>query len=301
MNVMQLSLTAIIGLQFAFCVAGVVQKNLKVTVIQPVEMRTSTGKSLTLPPGTPVTIQSDVEEGKIKIDAGRIGWADQSVLQTLISADAADTHFSKLIELHPKDAAAWAARGTVRFHAGKHDEAIRDFDQSLNLAPDSLALTLRGFAWKRKGDKDKAMQDFHAAIKLNPKEALAWRVRGATWAGKANYAQALADYSESIRLDPENPDSLHHRVVMLSACNDDKIRNGKQAVADATQACELSGWNNSLYLSGLGMAYAELGEFESAIKWYSKAMELSSPDGQKLMQSRLELFRMHKPFRTTWK
>ena len=106
---------------------------------------------------------------------------------------------------------------------------------------------------------------------------------------------------QSIRLDPENPDSLHHRAIMLSVCMEDKIRNGKQAVEDATKACEVSGWKNPLYLTGLAIANAEKGDFDAAVKWQTKAMELSSAGQAKSMQPQLEQFQMHKPLRRTWR
>jgi len=144
------------------------------------------------------------------------------------------------------------------------------------------------------------MADFNAAIELNPQEALAWRVRGATWASKGDYQKAVADYSESIRIDPENADSLLHRVVMLSACKEDQIRDGKQAVIDATKACELSEWSTPLYLTGLAFACAETGDFDGAMKWQQKAIDLS-PRPTANMQGNLELFRQHKPYRATWR
>lgn len=104
--------------------------------------------------------------------------------------------------------------------------------RDLQLAPQIFeAFTYRGFGWKRKGDKDKAFADFDEAIKLNLKEALAWRIRGVTWAAKAEYAKPLADNSESI-VDPENPDSRQHRVILRSACIDAQFRGGKQALED---------------------------------------------------------------------
>jgi tetratricopeptide (TPR) repeat protein len=145
------------------------------------------------------------------------------------------------------------------------------------------------------------MADFNEAIKLDPQNALAWRVRGATWAGLANYEKALAEYSESIRLDPDNPDSLHHRATMFSVCPDDRIRNGKQALADATKACEESDWKSPIYLSGLATANAELGDFDLAVKWMEKAIELSPMEHQTSTKSRLEQFRQHKPIRGTWR
>src|SRR5262249_16060030 len=110
----------------------------------------------------------------------------------------------------------------------------------------------------------------------------------------------LADYSESIRIDPENPDSRHHRVVLRSACVEEKFRDAKQAIEDATKACEMSEWQNSLYLSGLAMAHAEGRHFDAPVKWQKKAMKLSaSPPAS--MVANLELYKQHKPFRMTWR
>jgi tetratricopeptide (TPR) repeat protein len=76
--------------------------------------------------------------------------------------------------------------------------------------------------------------------------------------------------------------------------------NGMPAIEDATKACEMSEWQNSLYLSGLAMAYAESGDFDSALKWQQKALELSSSPPPSLLAN-LELFKQHKPFRMTWR
>jgi tetratricopeptide (TPR) repeat protein len=260
----------------------------KVVLLRPIEMKTITGSTVALTPGTTFTIQA-VEGENLKVAAGRVGWVEPSAV---IAAARADSHFSDLISKDPQDAGAQRARGKIRFEKGDHDRGIADFDASLKLEPNSEALTLRGFAWKRKGDAEKAMANFDEAIKLNPKEALAWRVRGATWAGKEDYKKAVAEYSESIRLDPENPDSLHHRAVMLAMCHVDEIRNGKQALADATKACEISEWKNPLYINGLVAAYAEVGDFDSAIKWHTQV---------KGSTDRLEQLRQHKPFRSSWK
>jgi len=270
-------------------------------VVRPIEMKTITGSSLALTPGTSVTLRG-VESDRLKVAAGRVGWIEASAV---IGVKDADAYFSKLIEKNSSDPTALLARGKLRLEragldAEKIDQAMRDFDGCLILTASSEALTLRGFAWKRKGDKDRALADFTEAIRLNPKEALAWRVRGATWASKADYAKALADYSESIRVDPENPDSLHHRVVLRSACMDDQIRDGKLAVADAKKACDVSEWKSPLYLMGLAMANAEAGDFDSAIKWQTKALEHSTNPAPSL-QANLDLYRQHKPFRMTWR
>jgi tetratricopeptide (TPR) repeat protein len=274
----------------------------QLVVAQPVSMKTITGSMHPLTPGTPVTVRS-VENGKLKVATPRVGWIDSSAV---IAAKDADAYFSEQIEKGSNKAAAHLARGKVRFNRAGLDDAkvkaaIADLDESIRLAPSSEALTYRGFGWKRLGDKDKAIADFDEAIRLNPNEALAWRVRGATYASKAEYAKTLADYTESIRVDPDNPDSRHHRVVLRSACMDEKYRDGKQAVEDATKACELSEWQNPLYLAGLAMAYAESGDFDSAVKWQQTALERSSSSPPASYVSNLENYKQHKPFRMTWK
>jgi len=273
----------------------------QLVIVRPANIQVITGSQFALTPGTPVTVRSS-EGDDLKVAAPRVGRIDTAAV---ILAKEADAYFSREIERNPNDTAALLARGKVRFNqAGMDDtkleQAIADLDKSLTLAESSEAYTTRGFAWKRKGDKDKAITDFDAAIKLNPKEALAWRVRGATYASKADYAKTLADYTESIRVDPENPDSRHHRVVLNSACMDERYRNGKQAIEDATKACEVSEWENPLYISGLAMAHAEVGDFDSAVKWQLKALE-SYKSAPATFTTNLELFKEHKPFRMTWR
>jgi tetratricopeptide (TPR) repeat protein len=267
-----------------------------VVLIQRAELKPDKGTMTPLSPGTCLTVLEVDDKGPLftVISSGKIGRIDA---MAFIPQAEAYAYFTQQIDADPKDATAWLARGKVSFFKGELDKAIADLDQSLNLEADSEARAIRAFAWKRKGDKDKALIDFNEAIRLDPKNGLAWRVRGATYASKAEYDKTLADYTEAIKLDPENPDALHHRVNLLSACNDEKIRNGKQAVADATKACELTGFKNPNYLVGLGAAYAEEGNFSAAIKWHSKALELSKGAGK----DRLAMYEQKKPFRMTWR
>jgi tetratricopeptide (TPR) repeat protein len=274
----------------------------QVVVANLANMKVITGSTYYLTPGTPVAVRT-VEDGKLKVAAPRVGWIDSSAV---IPAKEAEAFFSKQIESGSDKAAAILARGKVRFNRAGLDDAkvkaaLADLDESIRLSASSEAYTYRGFARKRLGDKDNAIADFDEAIRLNPNEALAWRVRGATYASKAEYAKTLADYTESIRVDPENPDSRHHRVVLRSACMDEKYRDGKQAIEDATKACEMSEWQNPLYLSGLAMAYAESGDFDSAVKWQQKVLELSSSSPPASYVANLELYKQHKPFRMTWR
>ncbi len=270
-----------------------------VTIIRETEMKSERETTTPMLPGTCLVVQA-IENERLLLAAGKVGWV--SGLDVLPIADAKG-FFAKVIEQNPQDADAYMARGKIAFHEGDLDKSIEDLDKSIQSMPSSEALTIRAWAWKRKGDKEKPMIDFDEAIRLDPKNSLAWRVRGATWAGLANYEKTLANYNESLRLDPDNPDSLNHRALLLAACNDDHIRNGTQAIADATKACELTSWKNPLYLINLAVAHSEVGDFDEAILWHTKATELYTPEQAKSLslQARLEQFQQHKPIRVSWK
>jgi hypothetical protein len=49
----------------------------------------------------------------------------------------------------------------------------------------------RGLAWINKGELDRAIADFTQAIRLNPKDALAYSNRGLTWADKGDFDRAI--------------------------------------------------------------------------------------------------------------
>jgi tetratricopeptide (TPR) repeat protein len=61
----------------------------------------------------------------------------------------------------------------------------------------------------------------------------------------------------------------------------------------------LSGLTDSNILDTLAAAYAEAGDFDQAIKWQQRAIELNASDADfvKGGKERLELYRQHKPYR----
>jgi len=51
----------------------------------------------------------------------------------------------------------------------------------------------------------------------------------------------------------------------------------------------------------LSFAYSEAGDFDRAIYWQEKVIEMSPNRQNQLAQDRIEQFRLKKPFRTTWR
>jgi tetratricopeptide (TPR) repeat protein len=117
------------------------------------------------------------------------------------------------------------------------------------------------------------------------------------WHNKLESDRAIADFDEAIRLDPKDASAYNGRAWLEATCPEARFRNGKMAVDDASTCCELDGWTEPDYLDTLAAAYAEAGDFDTAVRWAEQALDTVSNDKKREFQSRLELYKEHKPYR----
>jgi serine/threonine protein kinase/tetratricopeptide (TPR) repeat protein len=195
-------------------------------------------------------------------------------------------------------AAVHNGRGWGAFGKREYDTAIEEFTKAIESRPlFALAYNNRGLVWAAKGNHDLAIQDYSEAIRLDPQFAEMYRNRGSAWQAKGEMDKALSDYSKAVRLDPQSAAGYNHRAWLHATAAETRLRDGRQAIVDATKACELTEWKNAAFIDTLAAAYAESGDFAQAVKWQSQALELASPDLKKELATRLELYGSGKPFR----
>jgi tetratricopeptide (TPR) repeat protein len=156
----------------------------------------------------------------------------------------------------------------------------------------------RGNAAMDRKDFGTAIEEYSEAIRLDPDADAAYHNRGNAYADLGEYAKAIWDFRESIRLAPEEPESYSALAWLLATCPQEDLRNGKRAVELATRACELTNWRDANDLENLAAGYAECGQFEEAVKWQTKAVDLATGlDNLEESRQRLDLFKEGKPFR----
>ena len=65
---------------------------------------------------------------------------------------------------------------------------------------------------------------------------------------------------------------------MLATSPIDEVRDGERAIELATTAAEITEFKQAFILSTLASGYAEVGEFEKAKEWSTKAIEVNRAD-----------------------
>jgi tetratricopeptide (TPR) repeat protein len=213
--------------------------------------------------------------------------------------DEAVADVTETIRLNPLDPYSHRSRGHTLLDKGDSTAAIADFTEAIRLdSHDINARISRGLAWRAQHETDKALADFNEAIRLAPEARGAYLDRGIIWEEKGEYAKALADYDHTIRLSPKDPHTHNARAWLLATCPDATYRDGAKAIESAKKACELTESKQAMFLDTLAAAFAETGEFESAVKWQSKAIELApSPEDKRDFQARLRRYEDKKPYR----
>ena len=85
---------------------------------------------------------------------------------------------------------------------------------------------------------------------------------------------------------------------LLATCPEERFRDGQRAIDHATQACELTNWNDSGILDTLATAYAAAGKFDKAVEFQQKAVNLATKDAEiDKLREHLKLYRDGKPNR----
>ncbi len=207
--------------------------------------------------------------------------------------------YGEAIRLDSRCIAAYIGRGAAWRISRKYDKAIADFSEAIWLDPLAIpAYHGRGLSWQAKKEYDKAIIDYDLEIRLDPQSAAAFTSRGFAWKAKGRYDKALANFKEAVALGPKNSCAASGQAWIWATCPDARHRDGRKAMAAATRACELSGWKNAWCLSALAAACAEVGQYEKAVSWQTKANAIESDPTLKTKgEATLALYRQKQPLR----
>jgi tetratricopeptide (TPR) repeat protein len=213
--------------------------------------------------------------------------------------DKAIADFDEAIRLDPKSALTFIGRGNSRASKKEFNKAIADYSEAIWLDPLAIAAyDRRGLAWHAKKENQKAIIDYNVAIRLDFVHTSAYYNRANAWVALHRFDKAVADFDQAVQTDETCALALGNRAWFQSTCPDPKYRDGKKALVSATKACELTQHADASLLDVLAAAFAEAGDFDSAVRWQSQANSMHAEADEKSRgEMRLKLYQNRKPCR----
>ncbi|MEX2169876.1 MAG: tetratricopeptide repeat protein [Pirellulales bacterium] len=195
---------------------------------------------------------------------------------------------------------------------GRDDEALAQLEQLAQAAPNEPEIQLQLAAYYIDKDRTlKAIETLTRVIELDSNSAIARQLRGDLYLTVGKHAEALADFDAALAQTSEGSTSeesaltesrvLNNYAWTLATSPVDELRDGKRAIELATKACELTEYKAPHILSTLAASYAEAGDFDKALEWTQKAIDLDKAEheGQHEADLKNELasYEAKKPFR----
>jgi tetratricopeptide (TPR) repeat protein len=174
---------------------------------------------------------------------------------------------------------------------------LSEFVDSL-AKPDQTELKIQlALYYQADGRLRKAIEIYNQVLDKQSDNILALRNRSDAYLTLGEHTAAIADFEEALKLAADDPALLNNLAWVLATSPDAEIRDGKRAVELATKACELTDYNQAHILSTLAAAFAESGDFGTAIEWSKKAVDLDDSEQLEQLTKELASYRGGEPWR----
>ena len=227
----------------------------------------------------------------------------------LKNSDAALADIEKSLKLSSRNSVAILLRARVHASIGDaqgartdvekdYEGAIADVEAAHKLRPKSSDILLQeallfSFAKRPK----QAIETFGRVLEIAPDRWTAYRGRGDVFLNMGQQAKAISDYAAALKIEPKQTGVLNNLAWVLSTSPDAKLRDGRRAIGLAKQACELTEYKQAHIISTLAAGYAETGDFDNAVKWSKKAIEVGDESLQEPLRKELASYLEKKPWR----
>jgi tetratricopeptide (TPR) repeat protein len=162
---------------------------------------------------------------------------------------------------------------TIYLQKEKYDESIKIFNRFYKQDSSNYVFMDKiGFANLRKGESDKAMVMFNKSLAINPKNINAIKNLSYLYASTFSVDTATRLLTKGIRIDPTDMDMYARRAALNYS-----IYSFKKALDDYLRIIN-SGDSSALYLKRAGIAYANTGRSDEAVRFLGKAFERDTLD-----------------------
>jgi tetratricopeptide (TPR) repeat protein len=219
-----------------------------------------------------------------------------SVYMALGEYQPAVADYTQAMEIRPENPVLYSQRAVAHKLLGQLDKALSDYDQAISLVDKDVSAWLgRGFVKFQMGQHQAAVDDFSQVIQMAPQSAVAYNNRGYNYQMLKQFEKALQDYQRAIELAPGYVLALQNRAWLLTVCEQQTLRDSLAAMEIAKSVNEISEYKDLSDLTLLAATYAAADDFETAIGWQEKAVEIAEGEQRATAQKILSLYQDRKP------
>ncbi len=206
--------------------------------------------------------------------------------------DEAIEAFKQTVKINPNDTDAYCNLGTIYRDLGRRDEAIEAFKQMIRITPnDADAYCNLGTTYRDLGRHDEAIEAFKQTIKLNPNNTDAYCNLGTIYRDLGRRDEAIEAFKQMIRINPNDADAYYSLGITYK-----DLDRHNEAIQVFKEVIRIKP-NNAIVHATLASLYAKSGDFDKAIEYQEKAIELADDKTKKEYEKRLEEYKAHKPWR----
>ena len=132
-------------------------------------------------------------------------------------SDTIQTDFElQILESQVPGAVKKADKAMKLFHEGKWENAVREFSERIiDDQANPMLFYYRGIAQENNGNTEEAMSDFQKTIELKPDFVLPYSRVGKIYARQKNYEKASELYQKSVELGDQDITTLYNYGVVL--------------------------------------------------------------------------------------
>ncbi len=181
------------------------------------------------------------------------------------------------------------------------EEARREAEMTARMFPHEALPEIQLAAFlERAGKDEEAQAHLRQAAALAPDDPTTCGQLAFNLARLHRQDEAISIYKESLSRHPLDSESLNNLAWLLATSQEAGLRNGEGAIRYAEKACQLTGYNEPLFIGTLAAAYAEAARFDEAIaageKAYDRAVARNQTEVARKNRELLELYRAHKAY-----
>lgn len=224
----------------------------------------------------------------------RLGHGEQAVLEA-----------RRILEVDPRSGGAHVIVGAVAAESGDLETALSHLRKAARGedAAATEAARLLGRLLGQRGRYDEAAKALERAISLDPEDQDLRFAHATALLLAGHHATARRALVDGIQTLPTSAPLKHALARVLATAPDAETRDGRRALELAMQVFQAQ--PSIDHAETVAMALAELGRFDEAIEWQTRALQRARTVGRTesipALETRLRRYRSGEPVREPWR